>query len=242
MNNQIVEFNSHNIELVNHNQQLYLTSKQIAELLEYKSSNSITNLYNEHRSEFDTEMTEVIDSVISGNYKSKIRIFNREGAWLIGMFARTPKAAEFRKWVLKVLGAVADNKITVNSGTVEVAPYTRRLPSAPREIVLSEKAKMEIGGIVKTCTAASVRDELKDVLGKEVKEVIKDQFMDFVMRTFACAEDLKPFQEVTDDMLMRGLYNWYSTRHHKLLDTVKSVTEENGRLKSKLETVKKTVN
>ena len=57
------------------------------------------------------------------------------------------------------------------------------------------------------------------------------------MRTFAAAKDLKPFQEVTDDMLLRGLYDWYSTRHHKLLETVKSVTEENLALKSKMATI-----
>lgn len=237
MKNQIVSFNNHNIELIQHNNQNYMTLSQIASALEYNNCSSINDILSRNKSEFDDDMTCLIK-----HGRTRVRIFNREGAWLIGMFARTPKAAEFRKWVLKVLGAVADNKITVNSGTVEVAPYTRRMPSAPREIVLSEKAKMEIGGIVKTCTAASVRDELKDVLSKEVKEVIKDQFMDFVMRIFACAEDLKPFQQVTDDMLLRGLYDWYSTRHHKLLDTVKSVTEENSVLKSKIATIKKTVN
>ena len=156
--NNIVTFNKQNIELIRHNGQLYLTSKQIAEVLEYRSSTSITNLYNEHKTEFDSEMTEVIDSVISGNYKSKARIFNREGAWLIGMFARTPKAAEFRRWVLKVLGNTVDNVYPcgmdsrvkhgndnreVKPGNdydkpVEVVAHTRSLPSGKKEIVLSE--------------------------------------------------------------------------------------------------------
>ena len=89
-----------------------------------------------------------------------------------------------------------------------------------------------IGGVVKKCAAVAVRDELK--------AVIHDEFEYFVMRIFAAAKDLKPFQEVTDDMLLRGLYDWYSTRHHKLLETVKSVTEENSVLKSKMAAIRKT--
>lgn len=113
------------------------------------------------------------------------------------------------------------------------------------EAKLKELAKLPaqvdmkaIGGLVKKCTAVVVRDELKDVLGKEVKEVIKDQFMDFVMRTFACAEDLKPFQQVTDDMLMRGLYDWYSTRHHAQNKAIEDLTAENDRLKSKMSKIR----
>ncbi len=75
------------------------------------------------------------------------------------MFARTPKAAEFRKWVLKVLGAVADGQQADKS--VIVSEHTRALPSGKKEIVLSAKAREEIGGIVKKCTAVAIREELE---------------------------------------------------------------------------------
>lgn len=169
--NNIVTFNNQNIELIRHNGQLYLTSKQIAEVLEYRSSTSITNLYNEHKTEFDSEMTEVIDSMISGNYKSKARIFNREGAWLIGMFARTPKAAEFRRWVLKVLGNTVDN--VYPCGEVNVREHTRSLPSGRKEIVLSEKAKAEIGGIVKNCLAAALEAKRPEMSGSSPNMTIE---------------------------------------------------------------------
>jgi hypothetical protein len=58
--------------------------------------------------------------------RTRVRIFNREGCWLIGMFARTPKAAEFRKWVLKTLGEAADNKISapaLNKSDIRSALY-----------------------------------------------------------------------------------------------------------------------
>ena len=89
-----------------------------------------------------------------------------------------------------------------------------------------------IGGVVKKCAAVAVRDELK--------AVIHDEFEYFVMRTFAAAKDLKPFQEVTDDMLLRGLYDWYSTKHHEHIQAIKDLTAENDRLKSKMATIRQT--
>ena len=48
---------------------------------------------------------------------------------------------------------------------VTVSEHTRSLPSGKKEIVLSEKAKQEIGGIVKACAAKAIKDELADIIG-----------------------------------------------------------------------------
>lgn len=48
-------------------------------------------------------MTQVIESVTSGNYRKKVRVFSLRGAHLIAMFARTDVAKEFRRWVLDIL-------------------------------------------------------------------------------------------------------------------------------------------
>ncbi|MFN2858042.1 P22AR C-terminal domain-containing protein, partial [Escherichia coli] len=37
------------------------------------------------------------------NLKKKVRVFSLRGAHLIAMFARTPVAKEFRRWVLDIL-------------------------------------------------------------------------------------------------------------------------------------------
>lgn len=212
--NNIVTFNNQNIELIRHNGQLYLTSKQIAEVLEYRSSTSITNLYNEHKTEFDSEMTEVIDSMISGNYKSKARIFNREGAWLIGMFARTPKAAEFRRWVLKVLGNTVDN--VYPCGEVNVREHTRSLPSGRKEIVLSEKAKAEIGGIVKNCLAAALEGKRPGMSGASpnMTETLSRNWLDNEGREIKPEGDdkksLKMTAEIDYNKLSAGVGGWVS--------------------------------
>lgn len=55
------------------------------------------------------------------------------------------------------------------------------------------------------------------------------------------AERFKPLHEVSDETMMNCLYGWYSTRHHKFLDVVKELDEENGRLKSQMAMIKKVV-
>lgn len=141
--NNVVEFNSHKLDVITYNNEYCFQSQQIVDALEMDSRQQLNNIYRRHKSEFD-----------GFSYLPKSgrpRLFNREGAWLIGMFARTPKAAEFRKWVLKVLGAVADSANNAPTGkAVTVSEHTRALPSGKKEIVLSEKAREEIGGIVKS--------------------------------------------------------------------------------------------
>lgn len=149
--NNIVKFDNKNIRLINHNGQKYITAKSVADALGYANSKKVSNLYQAHKEEFEEGVSLVLDLGTRGNPADRSRIFNREGAWLIGMFARTPKAVEFRKWVLKVLGTVADS----SNRPVVVQEHTRSLPTGKKEIVLSEKAKTEIGGIVKSCLGTS---------------------------------------------------------------------------------------
>ncbi|HBW7225802.1 P22AR C-terminal domain-containing protein [Klebsiella pneumoniae] len=82
---------------------IWLTSAEIANALQYKSAKSVTNLFNQNSDEFTSGMTQVIESVTSGNYRKKVRVFSLRGAHLIAMFARTDVAKEFRRWVLDIL-------------------------------------------------------------------------------------------------------------------------------------------
>lgn len=99
----IVQFYDHKIELIRHNGQDYMTLSQIGRALEVRENNGLSKIYNAHKKEFDEEM-----SCLIKQGRTRVRIFNCEGSWLIGMFARTPKAAAFRRWVLKVLKTAAD--------------------------------------------------------------------------------------------------------------------------------------
>ena len=208
--NNIVTFNNQNIELIRHNGQPYMALPQIEGALEFaKKGKAISNLYNQHKSEFDEEMSCLIRR---GN--TRVRIFNREGAWLIGMFARTPKAAEFRRWVLKVLGNTVDN--VYPCGEVNVREHTRSLPSGRKEIVLSEKAKAEIGGIVKNCLAAALEGKRPGMSGSSpnMTETLSRNWPDNDGREIKPEGDdkksLTMTAEIDYDKLSAGVGGWVS--------------------------------
>lgn len=148
MTNSIVKFENQDIELLDIDGVPMMTLAQIGRALEASEKTNLSKLYTAHADEFTPEMTRIVKQG-----RTRVRVFNREGAWLIGMFARTPKAAAFRQWVLTALAAHVDG-----AKPVTVAEHTRSLPSGKKEIVLSEKAKQEIGGIVKAVVAKTLTD------------------------------------------------------------------------------------
>ena len=99
-------FNGNTLTTINQANQIWLTSADVAKALGYKSTRSLTNLYNANSDEFSANMTEVIESVTSSKTKGlkvKIRIFSLRGCHLLAMFARTDIAKAFRVWVLDIL-------------------------------------------------------------------------------------------------------------------------------------------
>lgn len=96
-------FHEIQFNIVNHNNQIWLTAVEIAKALRYKSDDSVTKIYNRNHEEFSPGMSETVNLTVSGNYQKTVRIFSLRGAHLIAMFARTPVAKEFRRWVLDIL-------------------------------------------------------------------------------------------------------------------------------------------
>lgn len=99
-------FRDMQLSIINHHHQIWLSSKEIAVALGYAKTNAITKIYNQNEDEFTAGMTDIVEvpkSGTSGNLRTRTRIFSLRGAHLIAMFARTPIAKEFRRWVLDVL-------------------------------------------------------------------------------------------------------------------------------------------
>ncbi len=96
-------FQKTHFNVIEKNNQIWITASELAKALTYRSSKSVSNVYNRNKDEFSGNMVEVINSVTSGNYKKSELIFSLRGAHLIGMFARTATAKEFRRWVLDIL-------------------------------------------------------------------------------------------------------------------------------------------
>ena len=103
------EFHFHNVALVpiHDKEDVWFTSSDLAKALGYASTKSISNLYAGNSEEFTDGMSMVIQVMTNGINNTlrekKVRIFSLRGAHLIAMFARTPVAKEFRRWVLDIL-------------------------------------------------------------------------------------------------------------------------------------------
>jgi len=103
------EMNFHGVNLtpVSEMSGVWLTSADVAKALHYNSTKSVTNLFNQYSDEFSPAMTMVIESMTNGingtSRRMKVRVFSLRGAHLLAMFARTPVAKEFRRWVLDIL-------------------------------------------------------------------------------------------------------------------------------------------
>lgn len=102
-NSTDLTFQNTHFNLIDKDNQVWLSASDIAQALGYASSKSVSNNFNRNKDEFTTDMFEVINVVTSGNLKKSELIFSLRGAHLITMFSRTEKAKEFRKWVLDVL-------------------------------------------------------------------------------------------------------------------------------------------
>lgn len=82
--------------------QPWLTAAEIGAALGYADDKSIHRIYKRHGGEFTERMTGVV-KLTTPSGEQETRIFSLRGAHLLGMFARTVRAAEFRRWVLDIL-------------------------------------------------------------------------------------------------------------------------------------------
>lgn len=68
---------------------------------------SLKRLYQRNSAEFTDSMTALVELDTPGG-RQQVRIFSLRGCHLLAMFARTPVAAAFRRWVLDILDRQAE--------------------------------------------------------------------------------------------------------------------------------------
>lgn len=98
-----LSFREIQFDVVDHAGQPWLRSPQIAGALGYNDESSITRIYARHADEFTDRMTWSVKLTDQTGQAREVRIFSLRGCHLLAMFARTPVAVEFRRWVLDVL-------------------------------------------------------------------------------------------------------------------------------------------
>lgn len=187
--NTELSFHDHKITVTLHNNQIYLTVTQIGLALNYANpETAVTKIFNRHKDEFTEQMSTVVSlTTQSGSQNS--RIFSLRGAHLIAMFARTPVAKEFRRWVLDILDReVGEPTIQPTQPTLPIPDdYANRIEMIyyqdfkavhcrvlhSNEIVMSHEAMkrwLELQGLI-----FFTREELENLTLGQLAEITSDK-------------------------------------------------------------------
>jgi len=106
---QALVFDDTVFTVVDREGQPWLRGPEIATALGYSRATKISELYARNADEFDGTMTALVKvpdlhpHIGGAGQMREVRIFSLRGAHLLGMFASTPPAKRFRRWVLDVL-------------------------------------------------------------------------------------------------------------------------------------------
>lgn len=116
-----LKFNDHQFAVIEREGKTWLSATDIARALGYARSDQVSRIFERHEREFSHSMTMIYQTVSLGMAAPPvdIRLFSLRGAHLIGMFSRTSKGEEFRKWVLDQLDAIEDQAAPQKSLMVE---------------------------------------------------------------------------------------------------------------------------
>lgn len=122
---QSLAFQETQFDVIDQEGQPWLKAADIARALGYAREDSVSRIYDRNAEEFTSAMTQTVNLTVSGKINGlqniTVRIFSLRGAHLLAMFARTPVAKAFRKWVLDVLDVVTGGDATVSDNTIGTA-------------------------------------------------------------------------------------------------------------------------
>ncbi|STY93423.1 BRO-N domain-containing protein [Moraxella bovis] len=148
--------------------QIWLTSGELAKALNYADTQSVTKIYERNADEFTTSMTTIAQVKTNGGMQ-KMRIFSLRGCHLIAMFARTKVAKEFRQWVLDIL----DKEV---GKPVQVEPKLSSDDTLPLRNAVSMATgilKLDYATIYKMVHQRFGIDEIKELSKDEVGQAVE---------------------------------------------------------------------
>lgn len=160
-------FNGHTLTAIQRNNNLFLTAKELAKGLGYNDDRSVNRIYARHSDEFTPDMTGVVNLTTPKGGAQKTLTFAPRGCHLIAMFAKTPFAKEFRKWVLDVL-----EKEALANRTTQPSLFEEKAESKPKQVKVSLPEAKEVKEAVESygrkCYTFGILQEMMDS-GKLVK-------------------------------------------------------------------------
>ena len=166
-------------------------SKIIADVFGKKHSHILRDIQSLDIPDDFRESNFGLSSFHSGTRNYPMYNITRDGFTLLAMGFTGKKAMEWKIKYIAAFNAMEAELRKRQDKPVEVVAHNRALPSGKKEIVLSEKAKTEIGGLVKTCSAVACRQELNktfdDLVFREtiksiVREAVRDEVADYLLK------------------------------------------------------------
>lgn len=155
---QVLVFNEITLSPVTYQNSLWIRATELARALGYSDTRKIAHLYERNADEFTPDMTQLIE--ISDvpemgtleNLRRKARIFSLRGCHLVAMFARTPVAKAFRRWVLDVLDKLdAEQHAAPSSPTPD--DFTGTLSITPSSVADRKPLRALVGSWAKLSNA-----------------------------------------------------------------------------------------
>lgn len=141
-------FNDFTFSPVTRDNEPWFKSSEIASALGYKREDTLSRLFDRNADEFTENMTQVVEIStdrqygVMGNFGTgRARIFSLRGCHLLAMFARTPVAKAFRRWVLDVIEQYGDRVPVAHPVTLNDAPLSPE-QRAELKLIVDSKAGM----------------------------------------------------------------------------------------------------
>lgn len=98
-------FNGITLTPISHQNSPWIRAVELAKALGFKREDQAAKIYRAHADEFTPDMAQLVEITDNADsaFPVKSLIFSLRGCHLVAMFARTPVAKAFRRWVLDVL-------------------------------------------------------------------------------------------------------------------------------------------
>lgn len=147
---QALTFNDITLTPISHQNSLWIRAVELAKALGFKREDQAAKIYRAHADEFTPDMAQLVEITDNADsaFPVKSLIFSLRGCHLVALFARTPVAKAFRRWVLDVLDRLEsrpaeDRQLLTPALRAELkAIVDAKLSTAPADV--QGKARAEI--------------------------------------------------------------------------------------------------
>ena len=127
-------FNGITLSPISHQNSPWIRAVELAKALGFKREDQAAKIYRAHADEFTPDMAQLVEITDNADsaFPVKSLIFSLRGCPLVAMFARTPVAKAFRRWVLDVLDKLDAEQHAASpsptpddfTGTLSITPST----------------------------------------------------------------------------------------------------------------------